>query len=154
LLKEEITVIDMLEVILYESNLFTITNLAQSDSIDQTFNRLKENDFFYHLQAKNISLNSLLKRKDLAYFFLSLLIKLENNPSLKNKYISNFMTSESENNSPIPDIDINHYFYNAVLVLIEREILELPDGENFQPENYISGLKIFEIIKKIDDSYQ
>jgi hypothetical protein len=41
------------------------------------------------------------------------------------------------------------YFFTAVLVLVEREIIELSDGKNFKPENTVKGLDFFETLKKM-----
>ena len=147
--KEEITVKDMLEIIYYESKLLSFIEVPKTQSIKKIFNILNENDYQY--QIDKISFNSLLLRKDLAYFLQTLLVKLENNPSLKNKYLGKYMIMDEK--SLIPDVDINHFYYNAVLVLVEREILELPDGVHFFPQGKVTGLKLFEIIKKLETFY-
>ena len=55
--------------------------------------------------------------------------------------------------SPIPDVQFNDYFYTAVLVLVEREIMELPDGINFFPDYKISGIDYLDILKKLMKLY-
>lgn len=159
LIKEEVTIGDMLRLILYETNFFSLYNISQLVAVEDVFNILTNYDFFYIDQGKdekNTS-DSLLKRKDLAYFILKFLVKMENNPSLNNKYSGNYnyMNYASGNlKGQIPDVDINNYFYNAVMLLVERETLDLPDGELFYPEKSISGIKLYEIIKKLAGIYK
>jgi hypothetical protein len=51
-------------------------------------------------------------------------------------------------------VDINKYYYKPVMVMVEREILDLPDGELFYPEKSISGIKLYEIIKNLAETYK
>jgi hypothetical protein len=149
--KKEITIKEMLEIIYYESKLLSFVDVPKTQTIKKLYNILLEDEFFNPNQFEKISFNSILQRKEFAYFLQALLAKLENDPSLKTKYLSNFVIEDKK--SPIPDVDIHSFYYNAVLVLVEREILELPDGEHFYPKQSVSGLKLFEIIRMLEDFY-
>ena len=107
--KDQITIKDMLEIMFYESKLLSFIEVPRSQPIKKIFNTLYESDFFYQYQLDKISFNSILQRKDLAYFLQALLVKLEDNPSLKTKYIGKYAAIGDE--SPIPDIDINQLIY-------------------------------------------
>ncbi|MCK4798102.1 MAG: hypothetical protein KAT05_12015 [Spirochaetes bacterium] len=152
LLKEKITIKQMIQICLSESNSLSSITDDSSFPVKKVYEKLKEKHYLYNSNKYKIALNDVIKRKDIAYFLLHIVVDLENDPTLLNKYINDFTYDVEEEDaeielSPISDIKTNDYFYNAVLVLLEREIIELPDGENFFPERSMSGLRFYEIIK-------
>ncbi|MDR1178121.1 MAG: hypothetical protein LBK64_04770, partial [Spirochaetaceae bacterium] len=52
-------------------------------------------------------------------------------------------------NSPIPDVPLDSVFFDAVLGCIEREIMALPDGRNFQGSESIRGAAFYDMLKKV-----
>ena len=43
--------------------------------------------------------------------------------------------------SPIPDVDISNPDFDAVLGTVENEIIDLPDGINFQPDADVTAME-------------
>ncbi len=74
LIKKEITISDLIKLVIYESNIFSLFNISQSTAIDDIFNNY---ELFYLNQAQDVefTVESLIKRKDLAYFLLKLFAK-------------------------------------------------------------------------------
>lgn len=49
--------------------------------------------------------------------------------------------------SPVLDVPINHSDFDAILGCVEREYIDLIDGINFFPDEKISGIEFYELIK-------
>ena len=148
LLKDQITVRDIIEVCTDE---IKILESHKGKKIADTFNKLVIDKFFYDIALK---LATQIKRKDIAFFLLKTLSLKEKDESLINKYIVSFPEDDNSNPeydelSPVPDIKMRDYYYTAVLILVEREIMELPDGENFLPEELMSGVEFYQTIRKL-----
>ena len=112
------------------------------------FNPLKENDYI-HSSVTNI--DDVCTRKDIAYFILEIIVYLKNDPALKDKYTNHY--KENKILSPVPDVLVNDYFFNAVLMLVENEIMELPNGIHFFPENTMSGIEFNELLTKVKEPW-
>ncbi|HNZ26992.1 MAG TPA: hypothetical protein PLG34_09785 [Spirochaetota bacterium] len=147
LLKDRITVGDLVATIFDETDLL---NAYKSQKIKDGYNNLVNDKFFYDIA---LTLEKEIKRKDIAFFLLKTLSIKENDPDMINKYVvlpSNERSdAESIVLSPVPDISTRDYFYTAALILVEREIMDLPDGERFFPEDFMSGIEFFGVLKKL-----
>ena len=89
-------------------------------------------------------------RGQVAYFLVRVLSILENDASLPEKYAG---AVRAGSRSPVPDVATSDYFYTAVLVLVERELMNLPDGKNFQPYGTVGGADYFEILRRFKNRY-
>lgn len=97
------------------------------------------------------SIEEVCERKDIAYFLLNIISYLENDPALKEKYKKQYIENDME--SPVPDVPAREFYFTAVLVLVEKEIMELPNGIHFLPHNTMSGIEVNELLEKIKDMY-
>jgi len=50
--------------------------------------------------------------------------------------------------SPVPDVPLESPWFDAVLGCVEREIMELPDGRCFFPDDPVTGLEFYRWLKK------
>jgi hypothetical protein len=50
--------------------------------------------------------------------------------------------------SPIPDIPVESVFFDSVLGCVEREIMSLPDGKRFSPQERIRGTAFHAMLLK------
>jgi hypothetical protein len=91
-----------------------------------------------------------IRRRDAAYFVVRLMAALENNPGLPDRYAGAVRAGTP---SPVPDLSPSDYFYSAALVLVERELFDLPDGRHFFPDKTLSGADYFEVLKKLKTRY-
>ncbi|HOJ64673.1 MAG TPA: hypothetical protein PLE45_09655 [Spirochaetota bacterium] len=145
--KDKITFDDVIKLTDMETDLLKeYRNLKDFELKEKLFN----DKFIFD---KNINISDYIKRKDVVYFLLKVVSLVDRDPSLLTKYsksIEKIKKSDIEEKdlSPIPDVKMVDYFYTAVLVLVEREIIDLPDGTNFMPEEFISGLEYYSTLKK------
>ncbi|MCG8573107.1 MAG: hypothetical protein MJB14_23485, partial [Spirochaetes bacterium] len=131
-LSNALKIIQVLQITFYETTYLEEYTDKKQINWTQFFATLKENEL---IVDKKLKINDPCTRAVLAHFLLHIVAYLENDDTLLSKYLPKFdpvtQTLEKHEFSPIPDIDVDDYFYNAVLVLVEREIMELPNGEDF-----------------------
>ncbi|MBN1413318.1 MAG: hypothetical protein JW969_20925 [Spirochaetales bacterium] len=116
--------------------------------INVVFGRLKETGY---VPASASNPDQILLRKDCAYFLLHIISYLEKDDKILNQYSKQYIINKQA--SPIPDVRVEDYFFNAVLVCVEREIMNLMDGINFKPDKTVSGIEFNEILKKMKVRY-
>jgi tetratricopeptide (TPR) repeat protein len=130
--------------ILAETNFFDNLAAKKDTSPRDLINKLKGAGYVYN---KKLLEKDICSRKDLAYLLLKILVFIKNDQSLLDKYSKKYIGTGRK--SPIPDIKADDYYFDAALILVEREIMNLPDGTNFFPHNTVSGLELSNIIKKM-----
>lgn len=141
ILQKKIFIIsDMLEMTLNE-----IENPAVLNELD-----INDVNFFGDM---NVTKLDRVKRKTVAFFLIRVLSAVENDLSIITKYDVDLRKAYDEEEvkslSPVDDISPLDPFYSAALVLVEREIMELPDGENFMPDEYLTPLEYFRILRSL-----
>jgi tetratricopeptide (TPR) repeat protein len=104
-----------------------------------------------YIHTSTTSPESICPRKDIAFFLISIVAYMENKPDLKEKYQNQFIANGME--SPVPDVKVEDYYFSAVLVLVEKEIMELPNGIHFLPHKTMSGIECNELLKKVYNKY-
>lgn len=148
LLKSEITYEDMIKILFTETNL--LTSIVKAKQYEDIYGELlKKNYIHYDVDAH---IKDTVKRKDIAYILIHILSTVEKDPSLIGRFKSrdDYLNKESGvEESPIPDVESSVYYYNAVLRLIERELMDLPNGENFFPDAGMDGIRFYEIANKM-----
>lgn len=145
--KDNILTGDLLELIEIE------TNYLNSFDKNNLYSSLQEKEFFYQNQ---LEYDDYILRKDLAYFLFALFADRNKSLNLWEKYkefftpdISNDEKMELKGMSPILDTPIYEYFFYPALFLIEEEVMELPDGENFYPNQAVSGRQLHSVISNL-----
>ena len=76
------------------------------------------------------------------------LARTEPDPSLLTRYRQRYSFS------PVPDVAVEEPWFDAVLGVVEREIMDLPDGINFQPDGEVSGLEYLSILQRLQRLYR
>ena len=144
--KEKISFKDLINLTGFETDFLMDYKNIEKD------NELKEKLYIEKfIFDKDINLEDYIKRKDVAYFLIKIIFLIEKDRSILTKYYKEIdikTYNEKKDLSPIPDIKTIDYFYTAVLVLVEREIMNFLDGINFYPEDFISGLEYYNTLKK------
>lgn len=145
-IKNKISFNDLIDIIKIETPYFTHIN--EEDVITDLNNR---GYFFNSIETAND-----LYRKDLSYFLFKLINEKRKNLNLMDNYNEFYIESPSEAEkieleglSPILDIPIYIYYFFPALYLIEEEIMELPDGEIFYPEENVSGKDLQRIVSNL-----
>ncbi|MBN1798462.1 MAG: hypothetical protein JW822_07785 [Spirochaetales bacterium] len=145
ILKENtLTVSHVIGFLHTETNFFD--NLAAKKDIRPTdlLKKLKDAGYVYN---KKLSEKDICSRKDMAYLLLQILVFIKNDQSLLTKYSDKYLGTGRK--SPIPDIKTADYYFDAALILVEREIMSLPDGKNFFPHKTVSGIELSNMVKKL-----
>lgn len=153
LTKEKITVGEALEITVGANDFLKKIVKEKYKNNEELFRILNEKYNFFYKDSNNLlKYGDLIKRKDAAFFLASAISYIEEGDLInlyKPKETDILPSKESKDLSPIPDVKSWDYFYSAALILVEREIMDLPDGERFFPENYLKGLEYFEILEKL-----
>jgi tetratricopeptide (TPR) repeat protein len=92
--------------------------------------------------------DSLAPRKSVGFFLWGLMARLEHNPKLLTVYRLKYTSS------PVADVALTAPEFDAVLGVVEREIMELPDGVNFRPEQTVTGLQYLGMLGKLLRQYR
>jgi len=87
-------------------------------------------------------------RKDVAYFLWRIILHAERNPKLEGQYRKKFTTS------PVPDVPIDSPWFEAVLGVVEREVMDLPDGVHFVPDAAVSGIEYLQMLSRLSRLYR
>jgi tetratricopeptide (TPR) repeat protein len=144
LMKDELTVGEMLVATVKSTHFLSNAGIDKAGNQKALFDICAQNGY---LPPAIGSPDDPLAKKDAAYFFLAILMYQENSKTLATKYSSVY--SRTNKQSPVPDIKVTDYYFDAVLILVEREILDLPDGIHFYPDKTLGGDELSVILKKL-----
>jgi hypothetical protein len=100
------------------------------------------------LLAPDAPADSRMSRKDVAFFFWAIVARTERNPKLLEKYRAKYLVS------PVPDVPADARWFDSVLGVVEREIMDLPDGVNFKPDVSITGLEYLGMLARLKRQYR
>lgn len=92
--------------------------------------------------------DALVTRKTVAFFLWGLVARTERDPNLLTRYRQRYSFS------PVPDVAVEEPWFDAVLGVVEREIMDLPDGVNFRPDGEVSGLEYLSILQRLQRLYR
>ena len=87
-------------------------------------------------------------RRTVAFFLWGLVARTERDPSLLTRYRQRYSFS------PVPDVAVEEPWFDAVLGVVEREIMDLPDGTNFRPDGEVGGLEYLSILQRLQRLYR
>ncbi len=97
--------------------------------------------------ADQILKSSAITRIMAARFLWNLYVEKKSKPELKTRYSTRY---QKISKSPIEDVDVSDEDFDAVMGTVESEIMELPDGKAFFPQNVLSNLDFVTILKNMD----
>ncbi|MBN2737942.1 MAG: hypothetical protein JXR70_13235 [Spirochaetales bacterium] len=146
--KSELTVSDMVMLTLLQTDFLDNISVNKKTAPEKLFQDLMKGGYFHDT---GLVLDRLCQRKNVAYFLLRIVAYLENDTNILTKYSEQFLKNNLE--SPVPDVLPSHYYFNAVLILVEREIMEVPDGIHFFPDKTLSGVEFSEMLDRIGQRY-
>jgi tetratricopeptide (TPR) repeat protein len=87
-------------------------------------------------------------RKNVAFFLWGVISRTEHDPKLLTRYRLKYTVS------PVPDLDVNEQWFDAALGVVEREVMDLPDGVHFNPDAPVTGLEYLGILGKLKKLYR
>jgi hypothetical protein len=87
-------------------------------------------------------------RKTVAFFLWGIVARTEHDPKLLTRYRRKYSFS------PVPDIRVDEPWFDAVLGVVERELMDLPEGTNFLPDEQVTGLEYLSILQRLQKPYR
>lgn len=84
-----------------------------------------------------------------ARYIWNLYVKSKGKPELLTRYSTRYAKMTNPK-SPIKDVGLKNPDFDAVMGVVENELMDLPDGKSFQPDNILTGVDFLAIIKKVD----
>jgi hypothetical protein len=91
--------------------------------------------------------DSVMARRDVAWFLWGLVARTEHDARLLTKYRQKYTQS------PVPDVAVTDPWFDAVLGTVEREIMDLPDGVHFMPSGPVTGLELLGMLARMKALY-
>lgn len=134
-------------------DLTTGTKLSKSQLIKKVeqaglFNSVLDPD-----NAKGFALtikdSATINRVACARFLWNLYVMKKGNKKLATRYSSRY-SKMTNAKSPVADIVIENVDFDAVLGVVENEIMNLPDGKNFNPGEEVTILDFLSYLKKLE----
>jgi hypothetical protein len=65
------------------------------------------------------------------------------------KYAPSAASADKKGKSPVPDLDYDLEIFDEALALVEREVIDLPDGKNFKPRAELNGVDFLGMLKRL-----
>jgi hypothetical protein len=81
-------------------------------------------------------------------------VKHSGEKGLERRYTEKYAprAGQTQGRSPVPDLAYGSAIFDAALALVEREIMDLPDGRLFMPDQALSGLAFLEMLARLPPS--
>lgn len=86
-------------------------------------------------------------RRDVAFFLWGIVARAEHDPKLLGKYRAKYTVS------PVPDVPVDAPWFDSALGVVERELMDLPDGVHFRPDGPVTGLEYIGILGRLKRQY-
>ena len=115
--------------------------------------KLSNSQLVQKLSESNIITSEMMEaqtitRLECAQFLWNLYVYNKGKPELATKYTSRYAKLKNPK-SPLNDVKIEDAGFDAVLGVVENEIMNLPDGKNFNPGTTVSILDYLTYLKNI-----
>jgi tetratricopeptide (TPR) repeat protein len=156
LAKPALTWRDALYLTAQETDILNFITAGKNRSEEELFRELSALLFIPPAQDTELSewparaslaINDTMQRTGAAWFLWRLYAELRHDRSLLSRRSTQYRSSGRS--SPIPDVPLNSVYFDAVLGCIEREIMTLPDGRNFQSGGSVRGAAFYDMLKKV-----
>jgi len=157
-LTQPLTVSSMVELSFQNSTLFDNYKSSANQKTEKLISILKNERYFsapvdHHdenASSEELLGSDFISRRLCARFLWNTFVKKQGDSSLYTKYSTRYQLS-GRSRSPIADISVSNVDFDAILGVVENEIMELPDGKNFYPNKSVTMLDFLKWIKKIEE---
>lgn len=157
--RAEISWRDVIDLTQNETDLLDFITAGKNWPADQLFPRLFSRSFIPVVQdvmyiplaqenIKNPSIDDKVLRCGAAWFLWHLVAENRLDKTLLTKYSARYKNIKNAK-TPIPDIPMLSFYFDSVLGCIEWEIMTLPDGKNFSPNEPVKGSAFANMLGKI-----
>jgi tetratricopeptide (TPR) repeat protein len=144
-LQEPITIRVMVERAFQETRFLSAFSPEPKPSAQSVRPSLKNAGLLLDPEA---SLDSGAPRKTVAFFLWGIVSRMERDPSLLQKYRTTYTST------PVADVPVDAPWFDAVLGVVERELMDLPDGVHFMPDDPVTGLEYMGMLGKLKSAYR
>jgi tetratricopeptide (TPR) repeat protein len=154
--KASLTWKDVLSLTSQETDLLRFITAGRNWSEEELFRRLLAGNFIPQAQRvesqewtaeDKAAIGDTVLRSGAAWYLWHLYAEVRNDRSLLARYSSRYRTGGRD--SPIQDVPVNSIFFDPILGCIERELMALPDGRNFNGSAVIRGAAFYDMLKRI-----
>jgi tetratricopeptide (TPR) repeat protein len=147
---------DCITLVKNETQLLRFLTGGRDMSETDLFNRLLERSFIPATQDINLSewptakpkSDEIVLRGGAAWIIWRLYAESRADRGMLSRYSARYATGTRR---PIADIPLLSPFLDSILGCVETELISLPDGRNFKPEEQIRGSELLSALKKIDN---
>jgi tetratricopeptide (TPR) repeat protein len=149
---------DCITLIKNETQLLRFLTGGRDVNEAELFNRLLERSFIPATQDINLSewptakpkLDETVLRGGAAWIIWHLYAESRADRGMLSRYSARYAAGNRPR-SPIADIPPLSPFFDSILGCVETELVSLPDGKNFKPEEPVRGSELLSALKKIDN---
>lgn len=141
--KSQLTVGEMALITQETTDLLHTVTGGEKFSETELFNRLKNASYL----DSGLKKNNVVVRSIAANFLWNINCAKKNLGEEKNR--NSTLYREKIGYSPIPDVDLNSNDFDAILGVVEQEIMSLPDGVNFLPDGAVSAAEFNNWLQQI-----
>lgn len=89
------------------------------------------------------------QRQDAVLALFALYARRTGEKGLDTRYTKKYAQADGKGKSPVPDLEYGIEIFDEALALVEREIMDLPDGRNFLPAEELDGMAFLEMLKRL-----
>ena len=156
-LSEPLTVSSMVELALNNSTVFDHYKSTSRQKNERLIAVLNSEKYFsapldpmdLELSSEEITKSEFISRRCCARFLWNTYVKNQGEMSLLTKYSTRY-NATGRTKSPVADVSVSNIDFDAVLGVIENEIMDLPDGKHFFPNKIVTKLDFLKWIKSIE----
>lgn len=146
--KAEITLEDALVLLRDETVLLGNTTAGSHWTAEQLYRDLNSRGIIPVDSVGTIRLQDGMNRSYVAWLLWQLTAEYRGQPALKTRYSDRIRTLPNPR-SPIADIPHGSRWFDSVMGCVEWEIMNLPDGKNFFPNQPVSGISFMEMLRRV-----
>lgn len=143
-LEGQLTVRAMVERVFAETRLLSALSTNPTPAAESVLYALDQAGILLEPEAP---LDSTVSRKQVAFFLWGIVARMERDPKLLKKYSLKYSVS------PVSDIPRDAPWFDAALGVVEREIMDLPDGVSFKPDEPVTGLEYLGMLGRLKKQY-
>ena len=154
--REEITWKDLIEITKNETDFLRFITAGRdwpaetlfTQLLDRSIIPITQNAALTEWPSSKPSSSETVLRSGTAWFLWHLNAENRANRGLLTRYSSRFANTPNAK-SPIPDMNIWSPFIDSVLGCVESELMSLPDGRNFMPQEKVKGSDYLSMLRKL-----
>lgn len=147
-MKPEITLEDALVLLRDETVLLDNNTGGSYWTAERLYRDLNTRGLIPVDSVGTIRLQDTLTRAYAAWLLWQLTAEYRAQPALKTRYSDRIRTLPNPR-SPIADVPHGSRWFDSVMGCVEWEIMNLPDGKNFFPNQPVSGISFIEMLRRV-----